>query len=179
VRERARGFATGDLLLILAVATIGLALALPAIRQQRVRRAAAAAGAEVDSVRAAAERYRARVGSWPAAVASHQLPPALAAALPDTAVSSTRPYRIGWRVWELLEEWEEPSPEQPVITADPLPPPDTLPPPPPQIRELAGIVVRSADPRILAALLARYDDERSFVRDSTWTLLVATDGDGP
>jgi hypothetical protein len=43
----------------------------------------------------------------------------------------------------------------------------------PRSVELAGITVHAAEPALLAALLRAYGRERSFVRDTTWTLVLA------
>ena len=39
--------------------------------------------------------------------------------------------------------------------------------------QLAGITVHAGEPSLLAALLRAYGRERSFVRDTTWTLILA------
>ncbi len=126
----------------------------------------------VDAVRAAAERYHERTGTWPADPGGHALPPELASAL--TAAPDAGPPRtaLDWSVWEILEEPEAPESLEPPTTPARLPARDTVVHPPPEVGKLAGIAVRSGDPRILAELLLRYASERSFVRDSTWTLVL-------
>lgn len=39
-------------------------------------------------------------------------------------------------------------------------------------REVGAIVVHSGDERLLAELMARYSADESFVRDTTWTLIL-------
>lgn len=58
-----------------------------------------------------------------------------------------------------------------------LAPADSLAGTPPPIATLGTITVTSADARVLAALLDRFGTARSFVRDSTWTLVLS--GPGP
>ena len=166
------GIATGDVLLVVAILCLALALVYPSIERSSVRREVDAAATDVEAVRAAAERYRARRGAWPPTAGRHALPAELAAAVP--AKDSTRPprYRLGWEVWEMLEEWEEPAPVAPSGTRALPAPPDSVAHPPPRVGAVAAIVVRSGDARVLAALLARYASGRSFVRDSTWALVI-------
>lgn len=171
-RGSVRGLATGDVLLILAVVAVALALAYPSLQRSSIRREADAAVADVDTVRAAAERYRERTGAWPSARGAHALPPELASSLPSAAGRGQPRYRLGWALWEILEEPEATEPLQPPRTPGRLAVPDTVAPTPPVVGKLAGIMVRSGDARVLAELLLRYAAERSFVRDSTWTLIL-------
>lgn len=178
-RPRILGFATGDLLLLLGASAVAIALALPSIERGRIRREADAAAAAVASLRRAAQEIRARDGRWPPGIGSRTLPPRLAVAVGDTAGAAPRPYGLAWRVWEILERPDTVPRDRPMLTATPLPEPEEVPHPAPTVRRLAGIVVRSPDPRILAELLARYASDPAFVRDSTWTLLLSPDRPAP
>jgi hypothetical protein len=50
---------------------------------------------------------------------------------------------------------------------------------PPRAVQLAGITVHAAEPALLAALLRTYGREDSFVRDTTWTLILSPAGVSP
>ena len=52
-------------------------------------------------------------------------------------------------------------------------PPDTVGPElMPVVRQIGGIILHSSDGALLAELLQRYGTEASFVRDTTWTLVL-------
>lgn len=166
------GVTTGDVLLTLAALCLLAALAYPRIRRERVLASADFVATDVDSLSAAARRYRAHTGAWPRHAPPGQLPAGLSTA--DTAgpTMTTPRYRLEWNVWE-----------RPAPLASGRTPPDSTPPgtpprqdaaerPTPLLDTLAGITVHGSDPRVLELLLERYGDARSFVRDSSWTLVL-------
>jgi type II secretory pathway pseudopilin PulG len=171
-------------LLVVAVLSLAAALAHPSVERARLRRQVDAAAGDVEAVRAAALRVKERTGAWPAPTAgARALPPELVGALSPPPAPEPPGYRLTWRVWEVLGAREPdatvpPPAATPEQLADRLPPADGTVRAPPAIARMAAVVVHTADARVLEELLARYRAERSFVRDSTWTLLLGADESG-
>lgn len=175
---RRGGSSTGDVLLVLAVACLGLALAYPAVARARMLRRVADVAANVDSLRAAADRYHRLRGAWPGRADAGVLPAELVGLAYGGLRMEAPGYRLAWEVWEIPAEPAAAQP--PPDTLDgPLPPrPDTLRRTLPPTDSLAAVTVRTGDTRVLGLLLDRYGERRSFVRDSSWTLILRGGGDG-
>jgi hypothetical protein len=194
-RTDRRGFGSLDGLVAVAALALLFALVHPLIRRHARDRLIAAAIAQVESVREAATGYRAKEGHWPGNVEDGAVPEELTPFLAPDAPAPGDGYILAWTRWETVRVPPQPPPPPP----DPhLPPRDlgTMPPPRPPspavaegdslgtrpavVGELAGITVRSEASDLLAALLDRYGTATSFVRDSTWTLiLTGTPATGP
>lgn len=173
-----RGLSTGDVLLVLAVACLALALAYPAIARARVLRRVDDLAANVDSLRAAAERYHRIRRTWPGRAADGDLPAELEGVAYGELRMEAPGYRLGWEVWEAPAP---PTPGQPPSDTLDLPPPprpDALGHAIPRTDSIAAITVYTGDARILRLLLDRYGEKRSFVRDSSWTLILRGGEDG-
>ncbi len=167
------GLTTGDVLLALAGMSIILALAYPWMTDARLRRRADDIAEQVEAVRAAAVRYREVKGAWPPNGEAGQVPAELRAFVPADVRMSGEGHEIEWNSWETVtvpnapETIDVPSPN------DAPPRPETLTPPPPVFGQLAGVTVLAGNAHLLGLLLQRFGEDRSFVRDSSWTLLVS------
>lgn len=167
-----RGGVAADVLLTLAVLSLFLALVYPWFARVRFQSRVDAAVSDVDAVEAAALQYHDLKGMWPpdgqTGVAPVELRPFLAAGL-----RMTRPrYRLRW------DHWQTVAPPAPVAAPPPPPAPDapqnadSIPVPEPRFGTVVGVTVYTADASLLAALLDHYGAGRSFVRDSSWTLVL-------
>jgi hypothetical protein len=137
----------------------------------------------VEALKAAATRYRDSSGHWPGDAPPGRVSVGLGPLLPADLQLSTASYTLGWRIWKVVEIPPQPVPSSVDSSASrastlpdaPPPVPDSLGTRPPVVGEMGGIEVRSTDDGLLAALLDRFGTARSFVRDSTWTLILGTD----
>lgn len=93
-------------------------------------------------------------------------------------------YVLEWRRWNRIERVPAPPnpPNATPVDPDEAPPPivGTADSPPdsvgpelmPVVRQEGAVVVHSSEELLLAELLRRYGPDVSFVRDTTWTLLI-------
>lgn len=166
---------TGNVLLVLSAIALGLALAGPWIQDASLRRRAEAVVSDVEAIRAAALRHRAAGATWPSDAEPGVLPAELLPFVPE-GVRMIRPARVlDWDRWETVR------PSVARVTAEGAPPP-TGPAPADggtagPYGEIAGITVHTTDTRILGRLLDRYGTGRTFVRDSSWTLVLIEEDD--
>jgi hypothetical protein len=155
------GFAAADVVLTLAVLSVAAALYAPFARQRAFETRLELAIADVEELRARARSYRAEHGSWPTAAELQ---------LDATAGESADGGELGWVRWQTVR----PTTATPPGATSPSPSGAGAPGPrPPEIVQLGSVTLRTGDSRLLAALLHRFGEGLSFVRDSTWTLLLA------
>lgn len=183
-----RGLAPVDVILALGTVALVASLVYPPLRQRAFRQRMEAIVAYVDAVRDAATRYRESAGHWPADAESGALPEGLAALLPADLVRRTADYALEWNRWDIVEvppEAEQPSGElgtPPPAASLPGTPPiprsqaDSVVTRPPFVTALGGITVQTSEDAVLAALLDHYGSALSFVRDSSWTLVLGPPG---
>ncbi len=172
-----------DTLLILGGLAVVASLAHPPLARRAREHRVARVISGVEALRTAATEYRQRQGRWPEQDHVGQMPPDLATLLPDDLTLRSADYALSWTAWKVVEVPPQPAP--PTVSADAPPPTEwpTAPPAPadamgtrPQVvRRLGVITVRSSEEDLLGTLLDRYGPARSFVRDSTWMLIVGTD----
>lgn len=168
-RGGAAGFGVADIVLVLAALAVAAALAWPRLRAASFDRRVAAVVADIDAVRSAALRHLRDRGRWPDGAAAGAAPDGLGPYLLDATPFRTRERGLQWHRWRIVEPPLVPDLEEE------LPPdldPDSLPPSRPTVYALAGISMLRDDPDLLAALLARYGSDRSFVRDTIWTVVL-------
>ena len=175
----------------LAVIALVLASLLPTYRARAFDGVVESAIADVEAVRQATTRVRASTGSWPTAVPPGMMPDGSSASLPADSALVREGYSIEWRLWERVDEEPAPAraPTPPVLDPDEQPPvgglvagdapPDSAAVEVIEIVESEGSVrVHSSEQLLLAALLRQYGADVSFVRDTTWTLLLTGDPPG-
>jgi hypothetical protein len=159
--SRRYGIAIGDVLIGLSALVLLLALAYPALRARNVRVAFEEANADVETLRQSAVSSFENTGTWP---------------LLDEARIRDR-YSMEWRTLEFVEQVPAPPPLVDAVAGDDPPPDSVGPPLRDSIVTAGGIVVHSRVDDLLASLLAHYGPESSFVRDSTWTLVLRPGGE--
>lgn len=168
-----RRLKTGDVLIGVSVLALVIAGALPTLRAHAFERQVEAAAADVEILRGAAIGQLQVLGRWPPAAGRGQIPRGVSGAFPGDSTLIRRGYSLEWTTWELVDRVEAPFVAAAPTVGGDAPPPDSVSPATmPIVREVAGVVVHSADESLLAELLARYGADVSFVRDSTWTLVV-------
>lgn len=175
----------GDALIALAVITLILAALLPTYRARAFARIVEEAVTDVETIRAVALRLVSAGGEWPDARPPGRIPAGATGAFDDTTMVREA-YTLEWRLVDRIhyveaapapprsgaffDDDEVPAPEQ-NQAVDPVP--DSVAPElVPTVRREGAVVVHSPDELLLARLLRRFGPERSFVRDTTWTLMV-------
>jgi len=153
-----------------------LALIAPALRNSSFQRLVAATSGDVETIGAAALGALRTNGSWPAPVGLGEVPPEIAAALPSDLDMNGAHYALEWRLLNVVHQVDATLTNPPPET-DGSPMPDsvsvqTI----PTVRTRGAIVVHSTNDPLLAALLTQYGPDVSFVRDSTWTLMLIPNG---
>lgn len=178
----------GDALIALAVIALILAALLPTYRARDFARTVEEAVADVEALRAAALRLVSAREEWPDARPPGRVPAGTTGAFDDDTTMVREAYTLEWRLVDRIQYMEAagppprsgaffdddevPAPEQGQGQAvDPVP--DSVAPElVPTVRREGAVVVHSPDELLLAQLLRRFGPERSFVRDTTWTLIV-------
>ncbi|MFQ5537171.1 MAG: hypothetical protein ACE5GJ_06930 [Gemmatimonadota bacterium] len=168
---RRGGFSSGDLLLLVAVLSVLTALAFPYVLQARQTLHATEARRTVSLVHSALLQFRKERGRWPEEDPAGGIPAELRPLLPADALPSSGPYHVEWRRWELVQR---PPPPEPAVEEA-----DTVAPPAPWLLPLGLLRLTSGHDPVLAALLEEYGPARSFVRDSTWTLVLPATQSAP
>lgn len=166
------GLTTGSVTFGIAVLTLVLALAYPTLRARSFGLRVAEAGADIEALRRGAEGHLRESGTWPSSGPPGAIPIELIGAFPGDVDLGRETYTIQWVRFEVVDHVEvppEPNPEpNPLdLGADSIPPTIVAMP-----RRIGGIVVHTGDDALLAELLDQYGSEASFVRDTTWTLVL-------
>jgi hypothetical protein len=169
-----RGATFGDVLLSLSGAALFFALAWPWISNAILRSEADRVADEVASLRDAALQYRGVKGTWPPDGDPGAVPAELAPFVPTDLELVHPGHTLEWDAWETVTYPAPPTDADlgPQTSLDDPPRTDTLRTPPPVFGTVAGITVHTRDGRLLGLLQDRYGSERSFVRDSSWTLML-------
>lgn len=172
-RSKRSGASLGDILVILSMLTLGFALVYPRLRHRAFTRQLEGAVAAVDTLRAASSNFLTQNRDWPAPSPEGVIPPELTSALPSGYSFVVEGYTLEWNRWETVED---PVVVAPPTSAAPTPgdsPSDTLlVAPPPTFHTIGGLSVHAGDSALLAGLLRHYGTDASFVRDTTWTLVM-------
>ena len=181
--HRRRAFAFVDVLMMLGGLAVVAGVAYPPLEHRAWEHRVERMVSGVEAVKDAATRYRGSHGHWPGDAARGGVPADLRPLLPTGLRLSTADYALRWRAWKVVEV--PPQPVRPPVDSSAVPPSEMPTPPlspadsvgtrPPVVREMGGIEVRSSEEGLLAALLDRFGAARSFVRDSTWTLVLGPD----
>lgn len=167
------GASIGDMLVLISILTLGFALLYPQLRQRAFERQLEGAVAAVETLRAASSAFADQNSEWPAPSPAGVEPPELATALPAEYRLAMEGYTLEWNRWESVDRIEVPLPPEPgqPSLGDSLQ--DSVPTQAQIVfRTMGGVTVYSGDSSLLAGLLANYGPRLSFVRDTTWTLVV-------
>ena len=181
-----RRMGTGDALVGLALVALLLAALLPTYRARAFDRTVDDAVADVDALATASLRLRDATGDWPDAPPAGRVPAGATGAFDNDSTMVRDAYTLEWRLLDrieyveapttpatsgaLLDDDEVPAPAQ-SRAGDPVPDSASV-----QMvataRTEGAVVVHSGDELLLTELLRRYGPDRSFIRDTTWTLVV-------
>lgn len=164
------GFTTGDFVVALGLAAIVFALAYPALRARAFRVTVDDAVGTLETVRSGALRHRMARGAWPTAGEVGEIPIELVGEFPGNTTLMRDSYSLQWTVWETVSYTDSAVAFE--LAPDDAAPDEAVTERIPVFRRLGGVVVYSSDDALKAELLSRYGREVSFVRDSTWTLVV-------
>lgn len=175
-----------DALIGLSLLSMVFAALLPTYRARAFDRLVEDVTRDVEALRAAATVQREANGRWPPTSERGRIPLGVSGAFSGDTTLSRDDYALQWRLWDRVEY--VPAPPRPATTivvdedeepVDPtqaasgdLPPDSVGPQRMPVVRNMAGVVVHSANESLLAELLERYGTDVSFARDSSWTLIV-------
>lgn len=166
------GITRSDVLIGVAAACLVGALAYPALRGRAFRGLVGGVVMEVEALRSGATRSYTANGGWPASTEPGAMPAGMTGSFEGDTTLVREDYSLQWSVWEVVEETEIPS-NVSVIPAETDARPDSVGPPTmTAVRQIGSVVVHSGRDDLLAELLIRYGAEISFVRDTTWTLVV-------
>ena len=174
------GLAVSDLVLALAGISVLAALLWPWMERWAFQDRVEAATEAVERTRTAMLDYREARGAWPPASEPGQVPDVMGPFLRGAVSFRGEGLLLQMRRWEALAA-PEPSPALPPDAAERVEPPTDRPSegaeaPPPRTVPLAGLTVHASEPALLAALLDAYGSAASFVRDTTWTLVLPRPG---
>jgi hypothetical protein len=168
----------GDLAIGIAVVLLLWFLGAPALRARSFRNLVDAAASDVEGLRDAARSTRQTTGRWPPPTSMGIAPPALSAAFPGDSAFVRPGYTLEWSGLSVVEYVEVPVAPTPSAPGDDAPPDSVAPEVEAVVRDIGAIVVHSADEDLLASLLDRFGSDASYVRGSTWTLVVPSAPDG-
>jgi len=154
MREK-RGVTVADGLIALAMLSLITALLWPTLTERRFADAVDETIALVDGARERAILTQRQTGTWPTTLRT------------DSIGGGPR---LLWRTWRRVDQVAAPTPKLPP-DADPGPA-SMAPTTTSVVRSFGAIEVTTENRPLLAALLQHYGRNDSFVRDSTWTLVV-------
>lgn len=162
--------------MLLAVLALLAALTWPLVRRASFQSRLDTTATVVERARDAILAYREELGHWPPGAEPGRIPEGLAPFLPPETAFQTRGHVLQVHRWEAVA----PPLPRPTVGVDPPagpgtatpPPPDSLTTPPPRTVPLSGLTVHTSERSLLAGLVHRFGPADSFVRDSTWTLVI-------
>lgn len=177
----------GDALIGLSLLALVFAVLLPTFRARAFDSLVEDASSDVDALREAALRQLQVNGGWPPSMEPGAIPIGVSGAFRGENAMVRDEYTLQWRLWDRVEYVQAPPPrssgvrvvdddEAPVdvssVVAGDLPPDTASTELVPVVREAGAVIIHSSNAPLLAQLLARYGPDASFVRDSTWMLVV-------
>lgn len=170
-RWKRSGFTVGDFVLLLALGSLSIALLYPTLRARTFQVVLSETLGDVEALRSGASRFWENNGSWPTPSGPGAIPPELIGMFPGHSTLTRDEYSLQWTSWEIVTMTER------VVTTVELEPDDQAPDSAavelvPVVSDIGGVVLYSTNQDLLAELLSSYGSTASFVRDTTWTLVV-------
>ena len=167
------GAITGDILVFLSILTLGFALVHPRLQQLAFYQQLDGAVSAVETLRAASSAFLSLNRDWPAPSPAGVAPPGLVSAFPAEYSLAGEGYALEWNRWEIVDRPEVVLPVDPAALSQGDPLEDSVPTIPTTLfRTMGGLTVYSGNSALLAGLLEHYGTRLSFVRDTTWTLVI-------
>lgn len=167
-----RRLKAGDLVIAAAGACLLAALINPALSARRFHDRVETATDEVEAIRAAALGAHEARGAWPSTTNPAVAPAGLGGVFTDGEAIVRDGHDIEWDVWDVVERVAAPPSAAPMTDGADAPLLEAEPPTILVVRQAASITVRSGSDALLSALSERYGARDSYVRDSTWTLVL-------
>lgn len=165
----------GDVVVVAAGLCLMAALVTPALSARRFQKRVETVAGEVDAICAAARQVYQATGSWPSSTNPAVLPAGFGGVFGEDGTLVRDGHTIEWERWDIVDRVPAPPSAATVPDGTDAPPAGSEPPTVAVVRAAASVSVRSASGPLLAALGKRYGAEASFVRDSTWMLIVDPD----
>ncbi len=167
------GASMGDILVLLSILTLGFALVYPRLQERAFEQQLDGAVSAIETLRAAASAFLNQNRDWPAPSPAGVTPPELVSAFPPEYRLAVEGYALEWNRWEIVDLPEIVlPPESEELSQEDLPG-DSVPTRPTALfRTLGGLTLYAGNSALLARLLEHYGASLSFVRDTTWTLVI-------
>ena len=163
----------GDIVVFLSFLTLGFALLYPRLQERAFDQQLDGAVSAIETLRAAASGFLNQNRDWPAPSPAGVAPPELVSAFPAEYRLAVEGYALEWNRWEIVDRPEVVLPPEPVALSQEDSPDDSVPTRSTTLfRTVGGLTVYSGDSALLAGLLEHYGTRLSFVRDTTWTLVI-------
>ena len=166
------GLSFADVLLGMGLLCFLAALAFPYFSARAFTTTLDGALSDVDALRTAVTGVYDRTGAWPPPGGPGEIPAGARGAFPQDSSLTREGYQLQWLLLESAVRVPAPPssiffPDDADEAPDSVAPPTTF-----EVRSLGRILLHSADDALLAELLTRHGRDQSFVRDSTWTLVL-------
>jgi len=167
-----RRLRAADWAVIASLLVLMTAAAAPALRGRAFRGLVDSAVGQVEALRTRAVDTRTAGGAWPTASEPGVTPPELRGAYAGDSALAFPGYTLEWRTVDVVERVASPTPPPPPTIMGDAPPDSVGPEMISVVRPLGAIVLHSPNRSLLAEMLDRLGAELSFVRDTTWTLVI-------
>lgn len=174
---RRRLTAADSMVVMAAFVLVGVSVG-PTLRALAFRGLVERAVAGVEALHGHALDARARGGAWPTATRAGLAPPELGGVYAGDSALTFPGYALEWRTLSVVEFLEAPATTPSGLPGD-APPASVAREMIPSVRPLGAIVLHSSNTSLLAEMLARWGPGASFVRDTTWTILVGREPGEP
>ena len=161
------------MLVFLSILTLGFALVYPQLQERAFEQQLDEAVSAIETLRAASSAFLNRNREWPAPSPAGVTPPELVSAFPAEYRLAVQGYTLEWNRWEIVDRLEVVSPPASTAFSQGESVEDSMPTTPTSLfRTRGGLTVYSTNSALLAGLLEHYGTRLSFVRDTTWTLVI-------
>ena len=161
------------MLVFISILSLGFALLYPRFQERVFARQLDDTVSAIEGLRAASSAFEQQGRDWPAPSPPGVTPPELVSAFPAQHQLGAEGYTLEWNRWETVDRREASLPQEPAAGSQDDSPVDNVPSGPTTLfRTMGGVTVYSGSSALLAALLEHYGTRLSFVRDTTWTLMI-------
>jgi hypothetical protein len=162
----------GDMAILLSTLLLLIALAAPALRARGFERLTVRVAADVEVLVTAARDYHSERGTWPSGASPGVAPAELSGLFPGDSALVFDAYVLEWSQLESVRYEDVPRPTPIEVSPGDAPPDSAARDRRPVAHTLGAVLVRTEHEALLAELMARYGRDASFLRDSTWILIL-------
>jgi len=161
------------MLVFISILSLGFALLHPRLRERAFAQQLDDTVSAIERLRAASSAFEEQDRDWPAPSPPGVTPPELVSAFPAQHQLGAEDYTLEWNRWETVDRPQTGLPPEPAARSQDDSPADGVPSAPTTLfRTMGGVTVYSGNSALLAGLLEHYGTRLSFVRDTTWTLMI-------